>query len=126
MRSDPDTPAAGADWLVVCLCAAWCGTCRDWRASFEQAGAEHPQARFLWVDIEDEADTLGEVDVETFPTLLVAQGREPRFFGPVLPQPGQLARLLKSLREDPRSGLPLAPEATGLLAAIDAHLLSKP
>lgn len=89
-------PDAGL--AVVCLCAAWCGTCRDYRPGFEQVAAQHPQAVFRWVDIEDEADTLGDLDIDTFPTLVIG-GRDgaPRFAGPVLPQPGQITRLLQSL-----------------------------
>ena len=81
---------------VVCLCAAWCGVCRDYRATFDAAAAEAPAgARFAWVDIEDEAELLDDVDVENFPTLLIARGGRTLFFGPVTPQPATLARLLQ-------------------------------
>ena len=96
-----DTPP---DWMVICLCAEWCGTCRDWQPQFAQAAAAHPQVRFAWVDIEDQSDAVGEVDIETFPTLLIAQQGRVRFLGPVLPQAGQIARLLASLRDDARAG----------------------
>ncbi|WP_298931160.1 co-chaperone YbbN [uncultured Ramlibacter sp.] len=88
-----------APWRVICLCAAWCGVCRDWRAAFDDVAAAHPQWRFAWVDVEDEAQALGEVDVETFPTLLVAHGEQPLFYGPMAPSAAQLQRLLASLRE---------------------------
>lgn len=102
------------DWLVICLCAQWCGTCRDWRAALEQFAASHPDVRFAWVDIEDQADDVGDIDIETFPTLLIAQGARARFLGPVLPQVAQIGRLLTSLREDERAG-GAPPEAQGLL-----------
>lgn len=82
---------------VVCLCAEWCGTCRDYRAVFEQAMLDHPDMRFVWLDIEDQADLVGEVDVETFPTLLIADDQAIRFAGPLMPHPGTLSRLLDSL-----------------------------
>ena len=87
-----------ADAAVVCLCAAWCGTCREFAAGFAQLAAEFPHATFRWLDIEEEADALGDADVETFPTLLIG-GRDGavRFAGPVLPQAAQIARLLHSL-----------------------------
>ncbi len=87
--------AAGA---VICLCAAWCGTCREFRPAFDAAGAAQPDMVFRWLDIEDEADALGDVDVQTFPTLVVG-GRDGvvRFAGPVLPQAQQIARLLQSV-----------------------------
>ena len=89
------TPAEGA---VIGLCAAWCGTCRDYRALFEALAPSHPGVRFVWVDIEDEADVAGDLDVETFPTLLVADGQTARFLGPLLPQAAVLSRLLESLQ----------------------------
>ena len=65
----------------------------SWRKTERQ-----PTLTFRWLDIEDEADALGDLDVETFPTLVIG-GRDGavRFAGPVLPQPGQIARLLQSL-----------------------------
>ena len=86
-RSSPPSPQPGTpEVLVACLCAQWCGTCRDYRAVFEALqGQFKGRARFRWVDIEDEADLLGPVEVEDFPTLLIAQGRDIRFFGPLLP-----------------------------------------
>jgi len=54
--------------------------------------------RFLWIDVEDEADALGDLDIETFPTLLLAaDGSQVGFFGPLPPQPGVLARMLISM-----------------------------
>lgn len=103
-RLDPAPGVAGSGWWVVCLCAEWCGTCRDYRAVFSALEREHPDVRFVWVDIEDEADLAGDLDVETFPTLLIADGRTVRFLGPLLPQAGVLTRLLESLRGGQGSG----------------------
>ena len=99
----PDSaPAAAASgWWAVCLCADWCGTCRDYRALFEALAPAHPGVRFVWVDIEDEADVAGDLDVETFPTLLIADSQTARFLGPLLPQAGVLSRLIESLVTDP-------------------------
>ena len=82
--------------LVVCLCAAWCGVCGDYRARFIQVQAKFPLIEFLWMDIEDEADLLHPLDIEDFPTLLLAWGNEPRFFGPLTPQPEMLERLVRA------------------------------
>jgi thiol-disulfide isomerase/thioredoxin len=103
--SDPDLQTLLAATLagrsrtgaVICLCADWCNTCRDYRAVFDQAAARHPALVFRWLDIEDEADALGDVDVETFPTLVIGDTRALSFVGPVLPQAGHLSRLLQSL-----------------------------
>ena len=84
----------------MCLCADWCGTCRDYRALFDALAPAYPGVRFVWVDIEDEADVAGDLDVETFPTLLIADGQTARFLGPLLPQAGVLSRLIESLQAD--------------------------
>ena len=104
----PAVPAASTSasvaspWWVVCLCAQWCGTCRDYRAVFDQLARAHPAVRFVWIDIEDDAEVAGDLDVETFPTLLLADGQVARFLGPLLPQAAVLSRLLESLQA--RSG----------------------
>ena len=100
----PAVPAASTSasvaspWWVVCLCAQWCGTCRDYRAVFDQLARAHPAVRFVWIDIEDDAEVAGDLDVETFPTLLLADGQVARFLGPLLPQAAVLSRLLESLQ----------------------------
>jgi hypothetical protein len=86
-------------WTVVCLCAAWCDSCGNYRRAFSERAQAAGDAVHLWVDIEDESDWLGDIDVETFPTLLVLCGEQPMFFGPVLPQIGVVERTLRSLRE---------------------------
>ena len=86
---------------VVCLCADWCGVCRDYRAVFEQvsctAASGGSATRFAWVDVEDHADLVGDLDVETFPTVLIANASGVRFLGPVTPQANVLLRLLESI-----------------------------
>jgi thioredoxin 1 len=97
------------DW-VICLCAQWCGVCREWRQAFDAAAADHPGVRFAWVDVEDEADAMGDVDVETFPTVLVAPAGRPLFFGPVLPTAGQFKRLLETVRAPGAAPTGVTPE----------------
>ncbi len=87
---------AGDRWIVACLCAAWCGTCTTYRATFEQIAARHPDQHFVWIDIEDQADVVGDLDVENFPTLLIQRGETVAFFGTVLPDAALAERLLAS------------------------------
>ncbi|WP_232076672.1 thioredoxin family protein [Variovorax sp. PBL-H6] len=95
----PETLRAAGDTLwVVCLCAEWCGACREYRPLFEKVAHAHPQFRFAWVDIEDHAELADDFDVETFPTLLVAGESGTRFLGPMLPHGETLARLLGALQ----------------------------
>ena len=85
---------------VACLCAAWCRTCEGYAAVFEQAAAELAACgvalRARWIDIEDEAELVGDHDVETFPTLVIADAQHVRFAGPLTPQPDTLRRLLRA------------------------------
>lgn len=89
-----DTADVVRPLLVACLCAAWCRTCDDYRPTFDALAQEFAEdARFVWVDIEDDEDALGGVDVVDFPTLLVGRGEVIDFYGPVLPH-AQTARQL--------------------------------
>ena len=120
----PGAPAEKAPeptaWWVVCLCAAWCNVCCDYRAVFDALALAHPQARFVWVDIEDEEALAGDLDVETFPTLLLADGLHARFLGPLLPQAGVLARLLSSLQAGEPAAAPVSCEAQGVFERVRA------
>jgi thioredoxin-like negative regulator of GroEL len=113
-----------AAWRVICLCAGWCGVCREWQPQFEQQARAHPQVHFAWVDVEDEAQAMGEMDIETFPTLLIACAHEARFLGPIPPSAPQLARLLASLQESGRPAATLPDGAQALLRRLDEQVLS--
>ena len=115
---------AASHWWVICLCAEWCGVCREWRDAFTQAAAAHPELRFAWVDVEDEADAMGDVDIETFPTVLIAREGKPLFFGPVLPSGTQFTRLIASLRDTP-AGAAVSDEAAPLLERLLDAVLPK-
>ncbi len=80
---------------VVCLCAAWCGTCGSYADTFKALSEALPGHRYRWIDIEDEADLVGDIDVETFPTLMVAHQGQVLFAGPVLPRLGDAQRLVE-------------------------------
>jgi thioredoxin 1 len=87
-------PSEEPPLAVACLCAAWCRTCGEYAASFEALAREFPQAQFSWVDVEDQADALGELDIVDFPTLMLARGDRLLYCGPVLPQPGVARQLV--------------------------------
>ena len=114
------TPCPPASVLVVCLCAQWCGVCRDYRQRFDQVQAQFPALQFLWIDVEDEADLLDPLDVDDFPTLLLAVGDTPHFLGPLTPQADTLARLLRALLENPGAPALADPSLTALVARIRA------
>jgi len=82
---------------VVALCAAWCDTCTEFRAAFERIAATRPEALFVWLDIEDDAEICGDIDVENFPTLAIYRGAALLHYGVSLPQEGAVARLVDEI-----------------------------
>jgi hypothetical protein len=82
---------------VRCLCALWCDTCTAYKGGFLALQERFPQARFVWLDVEDDADEVGELEVENFPTIQVRRGDEQLFYGVMLPHHEHLKRLLEKL-----------------------------
>lgn len=110
MSAASPAPAADIRLTVACLCAQWCRTCDGYREVFDQVVSAFGNAgvQRMWVDVEDQADVIGAIDVENFPTLLMARGDEVLFFGPVTPHAQTLQRLIDAalkggLSLDPRS-----------------------
>ena len=83
--------------FVACLCAEWCGTCREYRIAFDALAERHPDICFAWIDIETHADRFDDLDVENFPTILIEDSVTTRFFGTVLPQASIVERMLVDL-----------------------------
>jgi len=85
------------EFLVACLCAAWCDTCVAYRPGFLAMAERFPRAEFRWVDIEDDAEAVEDMDVDNFPTILVQRGSETLFHGVMLPHHEHLERLLQKI-----------------------------
>jgi hypothetical protein len=118
--SPPSAPSS--ELLVACLCAAWCRTCDTYRDDFASLRQLHPGARFLWVDIEDDAELVDDLEVETFPTLLIGQGERLCFIGPVLPGPGAAQRLIQAAEDNPAMSAASPSAPVGTTAAAQALL----
>ena len=84
-------------FVVSCLCAEWCDTCVEYRPGFLALAQKFPQAEFRWVDIEDQAEAVEDIEVENFPTILVKRGADTLFEGVMLPHHEHLQRLLEKL-----------------------------
>ena len=111
--------------LVVCLCAAWCDTCAEFRDTFERLERVHPEAKFVWLDVEDDAALVGDLDIENFPTLAVFRGSAPLFYGVTLPQEGIVSRTLHSLLEQEKPTTTIPREVVSLPEALRARLQSR-
>jgi hypothetical protein len=85
---------------LLCLCAAWCRLCDGYAPVFngvvQALRQDWPALQARWVDIEDEADLIGDLDIETFPTLVLLLDSELRFAGPLTPQASTLERVVRS------------------------------
>ena len=86
-------------FVIACLCAAWCDTCEAYRGKFDELAALHPEHHFVWIDIEDNAHLVGDLDITNFPTLLIQTGDTVCFFGTVIPDMRQADRLLRAQLE---------------------------
>ncbi|MDP9902578.1 thioredoxin family protein [Variovorax ginsengisoli] len=117
----PSNSGADASTWVVCLCAEWCGACREYRGVFEQVARTHPSLRFAWVDVEDHAELADDFDVETFPTLLIASASGTHFLGPLLPHADTLARMLAALPDERGAAQAATAEVMTLLSALAAR-----
>jgi thioredoxin 1 len=86
-------------WLIACLCAAWCDTCQSYRAGFDQLRLSHSDKCFAWIDIEDHANLVEEIDIENFPTILIQYEEKVLFFGTMLPDSNLVIRLLQAFEQ---------------------------
>ncbi|WMW82262.1 thioredoxin family protein [Undibacterium cyanobacteriorum] len=84
-------------WLVACLCAAWCDTCQSYRPQFEELSRKQNNKIFAWIDIEDHADLIEDLDIENFPTILIEYEAKVLFLGTMLPDATLVGKLLSNL-----------------------------
>jgi thiol-disulfide isomerase/thioredoxin len=94
--------------VILCFCAAWCDACKAYQPKFEALSQQYPEACFVWTDIEDYPELLGDEDVENFPTIAIIQGENVRFLGTLLPHIEHLNRLIQTMQA------PGQPQTTGL------------
>lgn len=95
-----DTLAHGQSLRVVCLCAAWCRTCGIYQSTFAQVAAAYPDVPFYWLDVEDRHDLVGDLDVETFPTVVIFRSQQLLYLSAILPHAGVLRRLVEQAAKE--------------------------
>jgi thioredoxin len=98
---------------LVCLCAEWCGACREFRVAIESLGGF--RGRVYWIDIEAQAELVDGFDIEALPTIaIVDRFGQVRFAGPV--EPAAVGRLVRAApRQRP---IEVGPEWQPVLAAL--------
>jgi len=107
--------------VVVFLCAQWCGVCRHLMSELEQMLNQPSVAAlhvtdWFWIDTEDAADELPNLDIETFPTVAVISGGKLRMLAPVLPERTVWMRTIQASLHSKKSIS--TPEGTELLALV--------
>lgn len=116
--------AADPPLAVVALCAAWCNTCAEFRQAFEVIAMQRSDVACVWLDIEDDAELCGDLDVQSFPTILAFRGTDIMHYGVTAPLGGVVARLVDELatRAQPLRDVPEPVTALrdGLLARAHA------
>lgn len=110
--------AAPAEAFMACLCAAWCRTCDEFRPAIEDWARQRADVSVVWLDVEDDAELVGDLDVENFPTLLIQRGDAVQFFGPIPPRVSHAERLLAA------SGAEGGMQADETLPDLHARLLA--
>jgi thioredoxin reductase (NADPH) len=114
-------PLERKELLVACLCASWCKSCTEFRDTFDKLAQDNLAAKFVWLDIENDSALIGDIEVQSFPTLAVFRGDKPLFYGVTMPQEGVVARTLASLARDDRDAVDVPEEIAGLPGALSAR-----
>jgi thioredoxin 1 len=76
----------------------------------------------MWVDVEDESELVDPVEVENFPTLLIARHGKPLFFGTAMPHLETLKRLIQNYRSAPQPGTQQSDDVVALAKRLTARL----
>lgn len=98
---------------VFCFCAEWCGTCREFYPEFHRLAQQDVSQEFIWLDVEATEHLLDEIEIENFPTIIIANESNVCSFGPILPHFNTLQLLcvaakagdLKAIHEEPLKNL---------------------
>lgn len=94
------TQTIGDDGIVfVDFWAAWCGPCRSFAPTFEEASEQHPDIVFGKVDTEAEQQLAAEFRITSIPTLMVFRDGIMVYSQPGALPPAQLDQLIQGARD---------------------------
>lgn len=88
-------------WLFVCFCAGWCNSCREYLPQLKKLAKARKDVHFIWVDIEEHADMLGDLDIYKFPSILIQYDNTVAFYSCIHPDAALSERVLQSMIDTP-------------------------
>ena len=87
------------DIVLVDFWAAWCGPCRQFAPTFEQASQSHPDVVFGKVDTEAEQELAGMANITSIPTLMAFRDKILVFSQPGALPPAALEQVITAVKE---------------------------
>ena len=85
--------------VLVDFWAGWCGPCRRFAPTFEQASKQHPDIVFAKVDTEGEAGLARALRISSIPTLMAFRDGVLVFAQPGALPPAALEQVIQAVRE---------------------------
>jgi thioredoxin 1 len=87
------------DIVLVDFWAAWCGPCRQFAPTFEQASEAHQDVVFAKVDTEAEQELAGMANITSIPTLMAFRDKILVFSQPGALPPAALEQVITAVKE---------------------------
>jgi thioredoxin 1 len=87
------------DIVLVDFWAAWCGPCRQFAPTFEQASETHRDVVFAKVDTEAEQELAGMANITSIPTLMAFRDKILVFSQPGALPPAALEQVITAVKE---------------------------
>lgn len=107
--------------LVIGLGAEWCQLCTDFKPHFLQLAATEKNILWLWYNLEEHEELLGDFYPETLPLVWMYQGSKLIRYG----TPTELNNSSESGIIDFIQSIPIADEATNTANNIRQYLLKQ-